>query len=831
MNNSPGRRHIKLLDSSIDSSIDISDASYNLSVAYVQDALQGRYYNAGLGKNIELGKRISIWCLRITSNLIYTTLLFLVVGFHCMISLAEPVQMIAVATKPIARLPFWGGVSCCVLYLLDVLLELSYCHPKQYFSFNHGRFTGLVMMGVTPKFLQFLLILGGYVVGFAVIGVHLFMDVYDDNDVVKRQHEGIYEGAFDHIGIAILEVFVLMTGELLEKLEVMQGPYRGSYPRFMIPPYDRYGPIVLSYFVTVLMTGEIILYGILVARIYDYYIKANKKHVKEERHHERQCLIKAFEILDFEKTGNVQYNRWKGLMRILRPKASSSEIRKRFRKLKELAKHELPDNGRESGLTQSISVYEFFYLPNVLQFTVEKNKPKRSFHAGSENTNRFNYVVRLTRQKIFTLCCAWCNTRFAYYVSLMLNLLFVLPFVLVWYGVSLETSRIMFGAEAIIISIIALDIVVQVIALGIGYMLHEMPLHIITVLVAIGCLTYIRFTDVNTWNEGWAPVLAYLCMLLRLSGFKRKSSSMFHWLRRIAPPLFTLLWLICIGFYSYGIIGMECFGYLRSDEYLPEGVSLCRYGFESLGCSLLTLFQISLGSSWHKVMHYIMEEVDLWACVYFVFFYTLMQMLVLNVISAIMVELSNAIYNDENEAKQRDKEYETREETNFVSRNLELTMPGLSPRFSNKKISSASNTSIAVALSMTTGMVAFENSIVGSTSSGTNHHSLVTSPCKTERFEFRKPSQDSPTTTKHVTLPCIVEEDMTIEDVDEVTLTGRKELGNWTRDIIPDMTFLNAEDLRRLHAEMGKSLSRFKLNTTRKRSTSQSSDISEITAK
>ena len=57
-----------------------------------------------------------------------------------------------------------------------------------------------------------------------------------------------------------------------------------------------------------------------------------------------------------------------------------------------------------------------------------------------------------------------------------------------------------------------------------------------------------------------------------------------------------------------------------------------------------------------QVMHYIMEEVDLWACVYFVFFYTLMQMLVLNVISAIMVELSNAIYNDENEAKQRDKE-------------------------------------------------------------------------------------------------------------------------------------------------------------------------------
>ena len=34
-----------------------------------------------------------------------------------------------------------------------------------------------------------------------------------DSEVVKRQHEGIYEGAFNNTGIAILEIFVLMAGK------------------------------------------------------------------------------------------------------------------------------------------------------------------------------------------------------------------------------------------------------------------------------------------------------------------------------------------------------------------------------------------------------------------------------------------------------------------------------------------------------------------------------------------------------------------------------------------------------------------------------------------
>lgn len=34
------------------------------------------------------------------------------------------------------------------------------------------------MLGVTPKFLQFLLIMLGYVTVFAVVGTHVFMESY-----------------------------------------------------------------------------------------------------------------------------------------------------------------------------------------------------------------------------------------------------------------------------------------------------------------------------------------------------------------------------------------------------------------------------------------------------------------------------------------------------------------------------------------------------------------------------------------------------------------------------------------------------------------------------
>ena len=53
-------------------------------------------------------------------------------------------------------------------------------------------------------------------------------------------------------------------------------------------------------------------------------------------------------------------------------------------------------------------------------------------------------------------------------------------------------------------------------------MFEEMLLHILMVAIACGCFMYCGITKWPNWNEGWIAVLAYMCMVVRLTSFKRQ---------------------------------------------------------------------------------------------------------------------------------------------------------------------------------------------------------------------------------------------------------------------------------------------------------------------
>jgi len=55
------------------------------------------------------------------------------------------------------------------------------------------------------------------------------------------------------------------------------------------------------------------------------------------------------------------------LMKEIRPKSSTQEIHKRFRKLKELSNKDKSNSNTTTDDFWAFSLYEFFYLPNVLQ--------------------------------------------------------------------------------------------------------------------------------------------------------------------------------------------------------------------------------------------------------------------------------------------------------------------------------------------------------------------------------------------------------------------------------------------------------------------------------
>jgi len=65
-------------------------------------------------------------------------------------------------------------------------------------------------------------------------------------------------------------------------------------------------------------------------------------------------------------------------------------------------------------------------------------------------------------QHVTTICRAWYHTRWAFIVSLTLNLLFIAPFALVWFGMSPEVSRVAYFVEMAVLIIIAIEVIMLV---------------------------------------------------------------------------------------------------------------------------------------------------------------------------------------------------------------------------------------------------------------------------------------------------------------------------------------------------------------------------------
>ncbi|XP_078681638.1 uncharacterized protein LOC144916384 [Branchiostoma floridae x Branchiostoma belcheri] len=168
----------------------------------------------------------------------------------------------------------------------------------------------MVMAGITPDLLKFLLMTSLCALWLAAVGIHLLAGIFHSpiRDTIgnialllilstdEQPYEGSYEGAYDHISIAFLRTFILLAG--------------GDYPGLMIEAYKTDNTTIL-YFNTVVYIGQFFVFALLVAQIYDSYKFANKKRIKEERLEERQCLVKAFDAIDFAKIGVISYQQWR----------------------------------------------------------------------------------------------------------------------------------------------------------------------------------------------------------------------------------------------------------------------------------------------------------------------------------------------------------------------------------------------------------------------------------------------------------------------------------------------------------------------------------------
>ncbi|XP_078681798.1 uncharacterized protein LOC144916540 [Branchiostoma floridae x Branchiostoma belcheri] len=311
----------------------------------------------------------------------------------------------------------------------------------------------------------------------------------------------------------------------------------------------------------------------------------------------------------------------------------------RFLKFKELAGHDV-DPGNKSCNTENemLTLVEFLFLPDVLQFTVEKKRRKEIF------ARRKGCLVRL--QSLL-------KSRAVFWLSTILNLLFLLSFAVIWRGMERIIAETIFLVNAALLAMMLLISLLQVTAFRQDAS-RENLVAMATELLAIGC----HVTMATAWGEEmlrtWSQIAAFFCMLVRLGVIWIPLSTWFHWARRMALPYVILTSLTYVIMYVTAIIGTELFAPVSG--FKPPR------GFQDFDTAMLTLFQILMGSGWDGMMQTVAMETSYWACAYFLLYFTLMHLLVVNVAMAIMVDLVAIIQADESEAGGSTQEEEVEEE-------------------------------------------------------------------------------------------------------------------------------------------------------------------------
>ena len=157
--------------------------------------------------------------------------------------------------------------------------------------------------------------LASFILAFSMLGVALWQDDYQN---LTNTSSATFNGAFDHVPIASLRMFVLFTTE--------------NYPMITLPAWKDTPSSFTFYFIFV-YAGVFFLTSILLALIVSLYLEYAGAQVHDERKKEWKGLMKAFQFLDNENRGYLCFAQFRELMAALRPKAEIAALRFYFQLL------------------------------------------------------------------------------------------------------------------------------------------------------------------------------------------------------------------------------------------------------------------------------------------------------------------------------------------------------------------------------------------------------------------------------------------------------------------------------------------------------------------
>eukprot|EP00730_Choanoeca_flexa_P007107 TRINITY_DN12280_c0_g1_i4.p1 TRINITY_DN12280_c0_g1~~TRINITY_DN12280_c0_g1_i4.p1 ORF type:complete len:956 (+),score=124.76 TRINITY_DN12280_c0_g1_i4:107-2974(+) len=488
------------------------------------------------------------------------------------------------------------------IYLLDWLITVSGAGVVRFATalrptFLVGRHRDIrriffLIVELTPKLARVMSILAGFILVFAMLGVAFLQQPYGGSAAIGS----VFQGAFDHVPIASLRMFVLFTTE--------------NYPHITVPAWVDTRWSFLFFFVFV-YGGVFFLTALLLALIVSLYLERAGDQVHSERKKEWKGLIKAFELLDERGRGYIDLPQFCELMEILRPGDDLPAVHFYYQLLDR-------DGNRQ------VDPFDFLDMREILLLHAAKLDDKRripSTRVAVHTPFIHRLLVRYTRWP---------------YRAATINILIGINTVIgcaTWSDMSKRDELVVIGINLTLAVLFVIDKATKIGLKKIKSISAD------AVSTVASLLLLIVAVSIDAHNVVPATI-ANVITLMRLpwrSPDARFGMLLLHWVLGVLFHLSILMVAVC---YFFAAVGWEMYRDYGADDpdafYAPFN---CGIGFKTLGCSMFTLFQVVTGSNWQDAMNSAMKLANWHAAIYFVIFYIISNLILMDLLLAVTIEV------------------------------------------------------------------------------------------------------------------------------------------------------------------------------------------------
>ena len=564
----------------------------------------------------------------------------------------------------------------CVAYMMFDLFFTQYVFPeKRIFRFSRvlrpmyilrtrRRVRNILVATAEtiPNLKEFLAFFTAVIICFAIAGVQLFGEVYigENSTAIYESKTNLtvlnetatvelYQEHFNGWGGALVTLLILATGE--------------NYPDVMMPAINRWAASGI-FFVLYIAITLFLFMPVLMAIVFEYYKRHHGVKLLQEKIIERKALLAAFDILDSEDSHTLDFKTFYALIAKMKniDLDEDKSVSKYQTESKVLFRMVDRDGSGEIDRVEFLKLCDILLIKirvrpvKTLADIVDRDKTT-SLQARSRNRKQ---SAKERRRASWSLFWRRAGKRFAKMQekarTVVLHPAFdittaaiVVLYLCVMIYRSTEQGQSADGKlftllEVLFLALFGFEVVVKISALGHreyfndGWNMFDFSVIVvsITMFAVAGEGSAIGAKSVSIFRV--ARLVRVFTRTMYLMSHVQMLRVLLATFAKLVGILGSVFGFIFIMIYVLMIFGMELFG---SNEKMrcPEDNRYCA-SFEDSQHAFLTCFQLLVGESWGDIMYRGMTAGGrFYYWILFTLFYMVLNMLVLNIMGAMVLEV------------------------------------------------------------------------------------------------------------------------------------------------------------------------------------------------